>query len=245
MDITSTLKEIGLTEAETKIYLTLIKFSPLTAGQIIENTGIQNSVVHLTLRRLISKGFVTYTTKGRSRFYSASDPQNIVSYIHNKEQELQKIIPLLKSQQKRYERQEVKIFEGFSGFKIMLYEFIEDAREGDEYLYFAFNPDNPANYKEVFEFYREFEKERIKYGIELKGIAPKYLKNKYLGRDLNRVLFVNFPVPTNISIFKNKIIMTPWETKEISFLIISRQLAESFRQYFYSIWNKYKKNKKP
>ena len=34
--------------------------------------------------------------------------------------------------------------------------------------------------------------------------------------------------------------MTPFEDKMVTFLIHPRQLAQSYRDYFYSIWDKYK-----
>jgi hypothetical protein len=54
------------------------------------------------------------------------------------------------------------------------------------------------------------------------------------------VKYVDFPIPLNISIVNDKIMFTPWEDKQVSFLIHSRQLAESFRRYFYSIFDKIK-----
>jgi len=41
----------------------------------------------------------------------------------------------------------------------------------------------------------------------------------------------------NISVFKDKVIFTPWEDKQMAFLVRSRQLASSFKDYFYSIYN--------
>ena len=71
----------------------------------------------------------------------------------------------------------------------------------------------------------------------MKGIAPTNIKEKYKERDTRNVIFTELPIPMNISIFQDKVVFTPWEDKKISFLIYSKQLAESFRNYFNSIWN--------
>ena len=80
--------------------------------------------------------------------------------------------------------------------------------------------------------------ERKKRGIIVRGIIPSIIKEKFKGRDLKNLRFVDFPVPTNISIFRDRVVFTPWEDKQVSFLIYSRQLADSFRKYFYSVYQK-------
>ncbi|MCK4670114.1 MAG: BlaI/MecI/CopY family transcriptional regulator [Nanoarchaeota archaeon] len=245
MDI-SILEDIGLTNAEIKIYIALLELGSSTAGPIIKKTGLQNSVVHMTLKKLLEKGYVSYIKKGKIRHYQATDPKNIIDFIEEKRKRFEAILPQLLIKQKKKELQEAEIYEGFKGFKTMHYEFIKDAKPGEEYLYFAFGTEeNPEfDYEKVFYFYREFEKERKQRGIILKGIAPMSIKEKYKGRELKNVLFVDFPTASNISIFRSSVMLTPWEEKQVCFLIHSKQVAESFRKYFYSIWNKYKKKSK-
>ena len=63
MDI-SILEDIGLTNAEIKVYLALLELGSSTAGPILEKSKLQNSVVHMTLNKLIDKGFVTFIKEG-------------------------------------------------------------------------------------------------------------------------------------------------------------------------------------
>tara|TARA_Y100000034_G_C6760139_1_gene338488 strand:+ start:52 stop:774 length:723 start_codon:yes stop_codon:yes gene_type:complete len=234
-------QEIGLTNAETKVYLALLKTGSTTAGPLLKETGLQNSTLHKTLHSLVSKGFASFIIKGKIRHYQASDPETVLKFIQEKENRFQKMLPQLKLLQKPIEKQEAEIFEGFKGFKNMVYEFIKGGKKGDEYLFFSFYAKNPDDYEDLYNFYGDFAKEREKLGIIIKGIAPKNRKDKFKGRNIKNILFVDFPIPLNISIFNNKVIFTPWEDKKVSFLINSRQLAESFRQYFYSIWKQAKK----
>jgi HTH-type transcriptional regulator, sugar sensing transcriptional regulator len=240
---TSVFEEIGMTNAEIKIYLALLGLGESSAGPILDKTGLQNSVVHLTLHRLVEKGHVSFVKKGKIRYYRAADPEVILDIIEEKKSRFKSLIPELKLRQKTKERQEAEVYSGFAGFKAMLYELIKDGKKGDEYLYFAFYPKNFDDYENVFDFYKEFEKDRKKKGIVLKGIAPTVLKPKYNGRDLKSVIFADLPLPLNtLIIFNDKICFTPWnEDEEVSFMIHSKPLAESYRNYFYSIWDKHKK----
>ena len=52
---TQILTDIGLTQAEIKVYLSLLELGTSTAGPIIENSGLQSSVVFMTLTKLIKK----------------------------------------------------------------------------------------------------------------------------------------------------------------------------------------------
>lgn len=238
---TEILEDIGLTPAEIKAYLALIELGTSTAGPVIEKSDLQSSVVYRALPSLVEKGLASFAKKGRIRHYSATDPDYLVKFIDEKKKGLQSILPQLWDLQKPHEKQEVEVFEGFKGFKIMLYQLIDDAEKKDEYLFFSFHAKNPDDFNDIFEFYKDFEKERKRYGIVTKGIAPKNVKDKFSGRQQENLLFVDFPIPTNISVFKDKVAFTPWEDKQVSFLVYSRQLAESFREYFYSIWDTCKK----
>src|SRR3989338_7621296 len=78
---TSIFEELGLTPAEIKIYLALLEQGVSTAGPILQKTGLQNSVVHLTLAKLLVKGFISFVKKGKVKQYRAADPKKILTLI--------------------------------------------------------------------------------------------------------------------------------------------------------------------
>jgi sugar-specific transcriptional regulator TrmB len=233
-------EEIGLTNAETKVYIALLKEGATTAGPLLDSTSLGNSTLHKTLNKLVSKGFASFTIKGKIRQYKAADPENIMKFIKEKETKFESLLPQLKGMQSPVEKQEADVYEGFAGLKSMLYEFIKNAKKGDEYLFFSFYTKNPDDFDNVYNFYKEFEKDRKKVGVVVKGIAPSSIKDKFKGRDIKNLKFVDFSVPLNISVFNDKVVFTPWEDRKVSFLIHSKQLADSFRVFFYSIWNRKK-----
>lgn len=238
MDI-SILEDFGLTNAEIKVYIALLELGTSTAGPIIRKTGLQNSVVHLTLPKLVQKGFVSFIKRGGIKEYSAANPENILKFIEEKRNKFERLLPELKNKQKEKIEQEAGIYQGFKGLKNMLYELIKDGRKGEEFLFFVFNVKNPDEYEKVYDFYRtEFHEERRKKGLVEKGLSPIGLKSivKKAKWTEKCVRFVNFPILANISIFQDKVAFTPWDDGEISFLVKSRQLADSFRGFFYSAW---------
>lgn len=239
---TGILEDIGLTQAEIKVYLALLELGESTAGPLIKKTGLQNSVVHATLPKLAQKGLGVFVKKGHTRHYHTTEPGAILKLIDERRNRFKDLLPELLARQKPIERQEVEIYEGLRGHRVMLYDFMEDAKKGDEYLFFSFYAENPDDFDDMFDLYNEFSKERKNLGVQTKGIIPAQVWDKFKNRIAKEnLLFVDFPVLTNITIFNDKVFMTPWEDRRMSFLIYSRQLAEMYRKHFYSIWEKYKK----
>jgi len=56
---TKILEDIGLTPGEIKVYLTLLEEGASSAGKILEQAQIQNSVFHFNINRLMEKGLVS------------------------------------------------------------------------------------------------------------------------------------------------------------------------------------------
>lgn len=237
------LEDLGLTNAEIKVYSALLELGNTKAGDVIRQTGLQNSVVHMTLQKLVEKGLASFVRHGKVKHYQATNPRNILKWIDEKRQRFEDVLPQLLAKQAHVERQEAEVFEGFRGFKAMCYKFIEDAEPGDEYLFFAFITQSEEIDREVYSFYREFTLDRQRRDILIRGVAHESRKNLFasLGYDLKQIAFVNFPTLQNASIFRNKIILTPWQDRHVGFLLTSHQVASNMRDYFYSIWNHYKK----
>ena len=106
---TSIFEELGLRNAEIKIYIALLELGTSTAGPIVKKTGLQNSVVHLTLPKLAEKGFISYTKKGGRKIYTATNPKNINKFIEDKKRKYNIILPELLAKQKQTQIPEAEI----------------------------------------------------------------------------------------------------------------------------------------
>ena len=50
---------------------------------------------------------------------------------------------------------------------------------------------------------------------------------------------INQEIPVGIAIFKDSILQIVWDVEEpVAFLLKSRQLAEQYRVFFFSMWNR-------
>ncbi|MBN8548147.1 MAG: hypothetical protein J0M12_02405 [Deltaproteobacteria bacterium] len=235
---TEPLLSLGLSATEVKIYLALLEFGPAKAGLLIKSTGVQNSVMHLTLGRLAAQGIVSYIRRGKMKVYQAAPPDFLLKLLDNRRQRLERLVPSLQSLQNKSQVPEAEIYEGMNGLKNMCFKLIEDTTPGDDFLFFGFACPNKEYEQAVYAFYREYTYMRVERGLKLRGIAHESMRKKFVENDWphSNIRFVQFPTLNNMSICKNKVIIVPWEETQTSFLISSKSFADNCRDYFENVW---------
>jgi sugar-specific transcriptional regulator TrmB len=229
------LQELGFTQAEAKVYLTLLKLGPVKVGQIIEKSGLQSSTIHNTLHSLIDKGFVRYVLRGKIKIYQSVEPNLILQEFKEKEQKFEEIVPKLESmQQLTKEKPQAEIYEGTSGIITMLNELIQDSKPNDNYYFFAV--DVSGLNKEIQKFFERYDKKRENKKLIVRGLARKELKPLFSKRKYLKTKYVNFPIPSNISICNDKMVLITWGEKPIGMLVKSKQLIQSQINFFNELW---------
>ena len=81
----SELKQAGLTENESKIYLSLVDHGPNLAGRISRLTGLHRRTVYDVTEMLIKKGLIGYILKNNRRYFEASNPNRILEILQEKD----------------------------------------------------------------------------------------------------------------------------------------------------------------
>lgn len=235
---TKVLEDIGLTPGEIKVYLALLEEGPSTAGSILDKAKIQNSVFHFCVNSLIEKGLVSYVKKNKFRIYSAATPENFITYLKDKEKEIEKILPELKSKQTfAKEKQEVELFEGTKGIITLLNILIENTKKGDEFLFFSAEAETQEKSEEIQKFYERYDAKRKEKGLIVKGVANAKLKSLFEKRKTLKMKYTNLPVPANTGICGNKMVLISWGEKPVGVLIHSKQIIEKQKKFFGAFWN--------
>ena len=237
---TAILEDIGLTNAEIKVYLTLLSLGSSTAGPIIEKTGLQSSVVHTTVNKLIEKGFVSFVVDGKRRHYQAANPQHIVEYINEKRERFEEILPqLLGEQESAKQKPEVTLFRGVRGIKELLYELLEAG--GKEHHTFG------SSVKSLVlgeAFWVAYHKKRAERGIFAKLLFNESLRAwraeaKYPESEV-RYTRAGFEPLTETIIRNDKIGIIVWVDRPIGTLIHNIEAAQSYDKFFSMLWKEKK-----
>src|SRR3989344_7507903 len=122
MDKTA-LREIGLTESEINVYLSLLELGDSTRGDIVKSSQIAGSKVYDILERLNAKGLVSIYLKNKIKHFKPTNPKQILYYLEDKksqivniEKQVNLIMPdLLSKFGSSKEEQEVELLTGLKG----------------------------------------------------------------------------------------------------------------------------------
>jgi HTH-type transcriptional regulator, sugar sensing transcriptional regulator len=248
--INKTLKEIGLTDGETKVYLALLEIGSSTTWEIGKKSGISGSKVYEVLERLGKKGLSSCITKNNVKYFEASSPERILDYLEERKEkidgektEISKIIPELILKQKGTRKSEAKIFTGWEGMKTANEDIIDSLKKGEEWLSMGI-----TSQPEEWEIYfTKKQEERARKGIILKIlINEKYMelhrRRKHLAHTEFRFLSKDFEMPTSTEIYGGKVsIFILVKESPMVIIIENKEVADSFRKYFYALWKGAKK----
>jgi sugar-specific transcriptional regulator TrmB len=244
------LKELGFTDGEIKVYLSLFALGEITVGPISKKSGVTHAKVYPILDKLIDKGLVSHVIKEGRKYFSATNPNRMLEFIDNKVKHLEEekikvkeMIPSLLAKQKEQEKiQYSRVFEGFRGLKALFRELFEDSK-GEVYVFGLNEPIKKTGFKNFFLYFHEVRK---KNHIKLKLIFDKNIKS-YFEKEYaptgnykapDKVKFIDVVLPTGVFIFKDHVVSIVDDEQITAFDIKSRQNAERYRKFFEEVWKK-------
>lgn len=228
------LKQAGLTENETKVYLALIESGPNLAGQISRKTGLHRRSVYDVTEMLIKKGLIGYILKNNRRYFEASNPNRILEILQEKQNLLEPIVSdLLKTYSSEKEKQETNFYKGKEGLKAIF----EDQLNYKEILILGASP----KAYEVLQFYfKWYDKKRKKKKIKVRIIAYDKKISKIPLAEI-RYLPQKYESPVAVNIYGNKTAIILWAKQPIVIAIREKEIAEAYKKYFELMWKIAKK----
>ena len=239
------LQELGLTEGESKVYVALLGLGPSTVGPIVKRSGVAYSNIYEILNRLSDKGLVSFILKEKTKYFQAEDPVRINDYLDKKEEDLQKsrdsfedLFPKLEKLNKfSGQKEEAEMFVGTKGLLTAFERLLRSASKKEKGVFFYVH--DPTYYEKAESFYMKSWQLIKKYGNSWRGISNIEFKKTRLTSQYPKSIeqrYVNFPVPGTIDIMGDKVLITVWRDRPVGILINSKELAESYKQYFQSVW---------
>ncbi|MBI4162572.1 MAG: hypothetical protein HY513_02720 [Candidatus Aenigmarchaeota archaeon] len=237
---TSVLEDLGFTNAEIKVYISLLELGTSTAGPIIEKSGLQSSVVHMTLNRLVEKGFATFVKEGQRNHYQASDPKHIEDYIEDKKDQFHAILPqLLSKQSMAKEKPETITFRSFKGIREMLQILLEAG--GKRHLTIS---SSKESLRMGEEWWKSYHRKRAAKGIDASLIFNESLRSwsaetKYNKTEV-RYTKQGFEPLTETIIRNDKVGIIIWSEKPFGILIHNKLVADSYEKFFQLLWKQAK-----
>jgi len=232
------LKEVGLSEREINTYLALLELGSTTTGPLIKKSRVPSSKIYQTLDKLANKGLVKHIIISKTKYFQASDPNNLIDFIEEKKKNIIEIIPELKHKQVLSENpQEAEVYESIKGVKAAFNDILDSLKKEEEYVVFTLGQE--LGTEELKRFFKNFHKKRIEKRIKVKLIANKKIKailSKYHIRKGMKIKYTKLNLPTGIFIYANKVMTVIWGENPTAFVITSKSNSDRYKEFFEEIW---------
>lgn len=243
-------EDLGFSPNEAKIYQYLIGKGESGISDIAIGAKIYRRNAYDAIQRLVDKGMVFQIFSPSQNLYNAVDPDKLTELLSEKTKALQNALPeLKKSFHQRLAPQEAYIYRGLEGQKNIWRDVL---RVGEENFIVGakggwFEPKLEAGRQA---FLKEATRKKIKFhqvfDHEIKIQAPNFpktwpglLKYRFLPKEYstNSIfhVFGDYVVTyTGLELFK-------LSDNTIFFILHSKDLAESYRKWFWYMWEKAEK----
>lgn len=244
---------LGLSPNEGKIYETLLERGESTISEISIGAKIHRRNAYDAVQRLVHKGLcfqIFSTTENR---YNAVDPDKLTEILAEKQEKLLDVLPILKKKfGERFAPEEAYIYRGLEGQKNIWHDVL---RVGQESFFIGakagwFDPRLEAS---RIAFFKEANRKKIKFtqlfDYEVDSQIPDFPKY-FPGKLVYRFLPKKYSTNSAIHIFGDYVITYTGLTigkisDDVTFFVIhSKDLAESYRKWFWYIWEQSTESKK-
>ncbi len=242
------LEQMGLTQYESKIYLTLLKEGSSTGRQVSKNSDVPQGKTYEILKNLITKGFVA-EKKNKIKQFSAINPETAVKRyctqkINNIADLQQNLIFELKRLRKKEElpsiTERVSLLAGMDTVQAVATELLENSKKEYKVMYtyeLLFYPVIQLIPKKIKERVKvkflatkateqglKWMKEHTKIGVEVKYYPVEELRITLKDNDEAMIMIIN---PRN-------------RNDRIGMHCKSTEFSTALSHYFDNLWEKAK-----
>lgn len=237
METVEILKEYGLSEKESHVYLTLLPLGSVNLQEIAKRLDFPRTTIYNTLNYLVAKGLVSYVTKKSVRFYEASDPSKLLDKLNEKKELLHSILPELASLKEVVkDSSSVEIYQGSKGLFTILSDVFKKKQQTHYFGSYLLSKEILKHQPDHFRTLRLDRKIPAKIVIEEHDEADFHTK-EYL--DITEIRFNDSlkEFPCMIFIYGKKVALYTLKNDLIGVIIANEQVAQAMKMIFYTYWN--------
>ncbi len=238
------LEGSGLSKNESLIYLALLKIGKAKSSQIIKAANISSGRIYETLSKLVTKGLVKSVSENGVKYFIASKPESLIRFVeekekdlHDKKEELEKIIPELKSISPHAELDNVSLIKGIRGIGPIFYDV---AVKSDEVKIMGVRSGKNPRYNIWWKkLWKKWSIERLNKKAPLKILFSDdktdywnhYSNEKYAEVKVNKSVS-----PSAVMVLGENVFIFTYEDVMSCVHIVSKPIALSFSGFFDSLW---------
>ena len=239
LKIKELLQAGGFLDKEIAVYISILELGRGTVAEISRKAGINRSTGYVTLDSLAGKGLVSVSGKEPKQEYSAESPEKLVAYMResaSRQKTLadtaEALLPELTSIHRVGDRPRVRFYEGLAGLEAVY----EDTLTSSEDIY------STSTYEDMHDvlpkYFSDYYARRAKKNIFVRTFVADtpiaHIRRANDLKEFRETLLVpqaDFPVPTDIEIYDNKVMIASWHEK-LGIIIESQEIATTLKSVF-------------
>lgn len=245
MSLESKLLNIGLTDKEVSVYLSMLYLGPSTVQDIAIRSKVNRATTYVMIDSLIDKGLASQIVKDKKTFFQSEDPIELLKVLEVEKNDIdekmgkaRQVIPELQELfNLNRSKMNVRLFEGRESVKIIQNDIARSkSKEFDDITNWTLSsekyPVSENDHRRVF--YDKDFKVRTLFTYDPKKPVPQL---DFLKREERRMISQDkFPIYSEIVLYDNKIAMISFVDKIFGIIIEDKHLFLTYKSIFNLAW---------
>jgi sugar-specific transcriptional regulator TrmB len=223
-----------MSEKEAIIYETLLEKDSLNILKLSHSCGINRPALYCIIPKMINKGLIIETKKGKRTEYVACSPNKLEQLAKNAQQEIESIVNNLNNEySKKQISPKIEMYYGRQGIGRVLIDIVTTLDKGERFYRYSIRKN--LNVPQPKEYVKIRDEKQIERLVIMNEEGAKRKKPKF--DRLIKVLKGNYEV-FNVAkmIYKNKVAFIDYEN-EFAFVILNERIAKMEAEVFMNLFN--------
>ncbi len=238
------LSDIGMTENEAKIYLTLLSLGATTILKLSNVSEIKRTTAYAVVESLKQKGLVKVEVKGFKKLFIAEKPEKLEVMMELRRKRMKELLPEFQAIENLKEGESfIKYYDGLEAVKGVYEEILKEMRPHEEYLTVG----NPSQWFPLdAEYFQNFKERRTKLSWKLNFKIRHLLKDcdkthelKKYEKNYNeeiKILPEKINFSSNLIIIPKKVIIHQLIPPFRAIVIENQSAVQLQRELFNTLW---------
>lgn len=235
------LQKIGLSEKESRVYLSALQLGPTTVLAISRDAEVKRSTAYSVIESLRERGLMRREIHGIKEYFVAAEPEKLERLLDDQRSALHSILPQMQAlHQLKGHESVIKYYEGIESLKTVYLEILSLVRIQEDYFVLT---DSKKWFSLDEEFFSGFLKKRSQLDITVKHIlassslSTPHLKVNRRANEVYKFLPKGSEIFTNLVIIPKRVFVHSLVPPIVGMVIENKPLIQMHREMYNVIWN--------
>jgi len=235
------IRDLGLTEREAKIYVTLLGMGSGSADAVASASGIKRATTYVALESLRMLGLVLKVPHARKTRFVAKGPDELSKLAEERLMRFDAVLPFLRSMTKVDGGFSTVLYEGLEGVKKALWYRMDELSDTEYYAFYGTAQKISPGLEDLFQ---KWNRANAKRNIRARAFAPQHESLKHYRetdvtflREVRPLPYESYPSDNSIEMYDSFVRIIMFQNTS-AVIIENASLAQSLRSIHNLLWEK-------